>query len=127
MRELTRAFYSGEVSTVEVPPGIEQLWVVLRLADRQWRTGMAGPTGVDLLALVEIARGYGVQRTPRFFELVKVYEEEALKTIREKVKGAESAKECSEAEKRMCMEQFGEHFEWACKNCEKKREKVADA
>lgn len=92
---------------------------------------MSGPTGVDLLALCGIAKAYGVPRDARFYELVKVCEEEALRVTREKAKKKKEGDEgdegeCSEAEQRMCREQFGEHFEWACKNCKKKRQQVTE-
>jgi hypothetical protein len=47
----------------------------------QWRIGMAGPTGLDYVAMAVVARAMGVKLTAARMDGIRVMESEALKVM----------------------------------------------
>lgn len=75
-----------DVTTVDVwPDNLPALNVLIAMAT-QWRTGMAGPTGLDYAALPPVFRLLSIPRSlwPDTFECLRVMESEALKIMSEK-------------------------------------------
>ena len=60
--------------------------------------------------MVAQALDIGVNRS--FLEKMKYFERKALESIGEKTK------KCDAEQKEKCAIEFGEHLDWACKNCE---------
>lgn len=64
-------------------------WKTVRLfvaLGTQWRTGMAGPTGLDYAALPVVAQAQGVRLSRQRFEDLRTLESEVLKIVGERAK-----------------------------------------
>lgn len=104
-------FGSGE--EVQVMPGNQEVFTLLTLDLCPWRVGWGGPYGLDRNLLRNMAEDLGIERDAAFYVKLRAFEEEALKMMsRKKPKNGDP--ECNEDE---CRILYGEHFEWACKNC----------
>lgn len=72
---------------------------------------------LDYGVIIEMAKALKVEINQIFFEKVKAFENEVLRIWKGKKK---KDGPCDEEQKAKCQFEFGEFFEWACKNCEVK-------
>ena len=80
------------------------------------RTGMDGQIyGLDYALIFEVTKHFEVEITREFIMRLRIFEAEVLSMIQNQSKN----KICTAKEKANCQFQYGEYFEWACKNCEK--------
>lgn len=100
---------------MEILPGNQPLWYLISLIPNQWEVGYNGAYALKMLVYLEMADRLGISTGPSFFEKLRRYEMEALRIIAGK-KGKSGG--CDEKQKEKCRFEFGEFFEWACKNCE---------
>ena len=98
--------------------GNEEIWYLLVLAQTQWRATDGGFYGLDFTVIIRMAKELGIAMGQVFFEKLRVYEKEALILFRQ---GKEDV--CDKKQKEICKMEFGEFYEWACKNCEKNSKK----
>lgn len=74
-----------------------------------------GIIGLDIGLIRGIAEDLAIERAEDFYLRLSIFEDEIMGFIR----GADSI--CDEKQKRRCQVEFGEYFDWACGNCEKKK------
>lgn len=95
--------------------GNEEVFNLLTLCSTQWRAGFSGAYGLDYNVVIELARALEVEIDQTFLEKVRAFEHEVLRIWNEK----DDKGRCDDRQKEKCRLEFGEFFEWACKNCEK--------
>lgn len=78
------------------------------------------PYGLDYGVVIEMAKALDIERDQTFFEKVRAFEIEVLRIWKEK---SDEEGHCDEKQKEKCKIEFGEFFEWACKNCERMKKK----
>lgn len=73
------------------------------------------PYGLDYGVVIEMAKALDIESDQTFFEKIRAFESEVLRIWKDKG-------HCDEKQKERCKIEFGDFFEWACKNCERKKE-----
>lgn len=64
-----------------------------------------------------MAQSFGVETDQTFFEKIKIFEAEVLKIINNGKGDTAGRPVCNDQQKEMCEYEYGEYFDWACKNC----------
>lgn len=111
--DLTRAYYEGEAGPIEILPGNEELWNILQYMDTQWRVGMGGAYGLDYAVVDGRACARNIPLDTVYAMKVHAYERTALDLLN-KHTGKER---CDDKKREFCKYQYGDLFEWTCKNC----------
>jgi hypothetical protein len=101
---------------LRILPGNEKIWEVLHIGSNQWRCSFGGPYGLDMTAIIMIAEDLGVIRDINFYNKATVFEREGLRILNKKSKTDDES--CNSHKKEECKILYGDHFEWACRNCE---------
>ena len=82
-----------------------------------WRfASMGGVIGLDIGILRGLAKDIGIPRPAKFYEKLKIFEDEALKIFNKK-----DSKLCTHEKKEKCKIEFGDFLDWACSQCETKK------
>jgi len=68
--------------------------------------------------MIMIAQALEIPLDKDFLLKLAVYEKEALKILNKKEKDAEKDAACNSHKRDECKIIYGEHFDWACANCE---------
>lgn len=96
------------------------------VAGTQWRMGVeaipAGmgfalankPLGLDYPAVCKVAETYEVPVNENFFAKLNTFEMTILTIL-----SGGNGRMCTAKNKKECALEYGEYFEWACKNCDK--------
>lgn len=109
---------AGEDNGEPLLPENEAIWNVLLVGKNQWRMSMAGIYALDIGAILAIAQGMGVQPDKDFLLKIAVFEGEALQILNKKSEKEKDEGPCDSHKQAECKIIYGEHFDWACQNCE---------
>ncbi len=97
----------GGGAVLDPLPANKAAWRVLTHCLSQWRSNFQGHYGMDLLAVIEVARALHIEITGELFDRIWIFEQTALKIFRKEPF-------CDEKEKELCSLKYGDSLAWAC-------------